>query len=234
VNSPDNGHDPQSAVTEVHATPGTPTQCDECNAPVDEEQRYCVVCGAHRRHVEDPAARYLSELTARSRTKRASTLARPVRQAGGRGLGLGLAVALALVPVAAAVGVVAERSSSNGNAKLIHALVLERQAANADASTSTSAGTTASTGGAVTSANSAATSNGGKAKGSKKGSGNKPAHHATKSKSTSIPGGTVISAKPPSQAQKQAGAQATEKVQKSKGKSYVKSQQNLPGTVVVP
>jgi hypothetical protein len=233
VNSPDNGHDPQTAVTAVHATPATPTQCDECNAPVDEEQRYCVVCGAHRRHVEDHAARYLSELTARSRTKRASTVARPVRQAGARGRGLGLAVALALVPVAAAVGVVAERSSNDGNAKLIHALVLERQAANADASTS--AGATGSAGGAATSANSGAASSGGKAKGSKKGAGTKGAHHATKGKSTSIPGGIAISStKAPSQAQKQAGAQATQKVQKSKGKSYVKSQQKLPSTVVVP
>ncbi|MFZ0385013.1 MAG: hypothetical protein WAL22_05080, partial [Solirubrobacteraceae bacterium] len=124
MNSPDNGHDPQAAVTAVHATPGTPTQCDDCNAPVDEEQRYCVVCGAHRRHVEDPAARYLSELTAQSRTRRAVTVARPVRQTAVRGRGLGLAVALALVPVAAAVGVVAGRSSDNGNAKLIQALVL--------------------------------------------------------------------------------------------------------------
>ncbi len=235
MNSPENGHDPEAAVTAVHAAPATPTQCDECNAPVDEEQRYCVVCGAHRRHVEDPAARYLSELTARSRTRRAVTVARPVRQAGPRARGLGLAVALALVPVAAAVGVVAERSSGNGNAKLIHALVLERQAANADAATSTTAGSTAgSTGGAATSGNSGAAGNAGKAKSSKKGSGARGSHHATKSTSTSIPGGTVISAKPPSQAQKQAGAQATEKVQKSKGKSYVKSQQNLPGTVVVP
>jgi hypothetical protein len=233
VNSPENGHDPQTAVTAAHETPATPTQCDECSAPVDEEQRYCVVCGAHRRHVEDPAARYLSELTARSRTRRAVTVARPAGQTAARGRGLGLAVALALVPVAAAVGVLAERSSSNGNAKLIHALVLERQAANADASTSTSAGTTGSTGGAATSANSGATSHGGATKGSKKGSAGKRAHHATTSKSSSIPGGTVISAKP-SQAQKQAGAQATQKVQKSKGKSYVKSQQKLPSEVVVP
>jgi hypothetical protein len=234
VNSPDNGHDPQTAVTAVDATPAVPTQCDECSAPVDEEQRYCVVCGAHRRHVEDPAARYLSELTARSRTKRAATVARPVRQTAARGRGLGLAVALALVPVAAAVGVVAERSSDNGNAKLIHALVLERQVANADASSPTGAGTTGSTGGAATTADSGTAGNAGKAKGSKKGSGTKGAHHATKSKSSSIPGGTVVSAKPPSQAQKQAGQQATQKVQKAKGKNYVNSQKNLPGVVVVP
>jgi hypothetical protein len=134
VNPADNEHDPQTAVTAIHAAPTVPTLCDECSAPVEEEQRYCVVCGAHRRHVEDPASRYLSELTARSRTKRAATVARPSRPPA-RGLGLGLAVALALVPAAAAVGVVAERSSNNGNAKLIQALVRERAAANADATT---------------------------------------------------------------------------------------------------
>src|ERR1700677_4722904 len=45
-------------------------QCDECAAPVDKAQRYCVACGAHRRHVDDPATRYLSQATARSRTGR--------------------------------------------------------------------------------------------------------------------------------------------------------------------
>jgi hypothetical protein len=233
VSAPDNEQDPQNAVTATHAATGVPTQCDECSAPVEEEQRYCVVCGAHRRHVEDPAARYLSELTARARVKRSATVARPVRQGAVRGRGLGLAVALALVPVAAAVGVVAERSANNGNAKLIHALVLERQAANADAASSTSAGSTATTGGATTSANAGSGKTGG-ATGSKKGSHTKGSKHAKTSKSSKIPGGTAISTAPPSAAQKQAGQKATNTVQKSKGQSYVKGQNKLPGTVVVP
>ena len=234
MNSPDNGHDPHTAVTAVHATPAVPTQCDECNAPVEEEQRYCVVCGAHRRHVEDPAARYLSELTARSRTRRAATVARPVRTTA-RGRGLGLAVALALVPVAAAVGVVAERSHDNNDAKLIQALAKEQAAANADsAGTATSSGSASTTGGAATSADAGSARRSGKSKHAKHGSGSQASHHAAESKSSTIPGGTAISANPPSQAQKQAGAQATQKVQKSKGKSYVKSQQKLPSTVVVP
>ena len=41
--------------------------CEQCQAPVDVHQRYCVECGAHRRHVYDPAARFLSDATGRSR-----------------------------------------------------------------------------------------------------------------------------------------------------------------------
>lgn len=236
MNSPDNGHDPQTAVTAVHATPTVPTNCDECNAPVEEEQRYCVVCGAHRRHVEDPAARYLSELTARSRTKRAGTVARPAGRSAARGRGLGLAVALALVPVAAAVGVVAERSNNHNNAKLIQALAKEQAAADAVSSAATtSAGNSASTGGTASTANTGTTTKSHQT-GAKK-SGSKTGSHKGKSGGggkSAIPGGVTISAKPPSQAQKQAGAQATQKVQKAKGKNYVKGQQKLPTTVVVP
>jgi hypothetical protein len=235
VNSPDNGHDPQTAVTAVHATPTVPAHCDECNAPVEEEQRYCVVCGAHRRHVEDPAARYLSELTARSRTKRAGTVARPAGRAAARGRGLGLAVALALVPVAAAVGVVAERSHNDNNAKLIQALAKEQAAADAVSSAAaTGAGTSASSGGTSSTANADTTTKSDRT--GAKHSGSETASHKGKAGGAkpAIPGGVTISAQPPSQAQKQAGAQATQKVQKAKGKNYVKGQQGLPTMVVVP
>ena len=232
MNSPDNGHDPQTAVTAVHATPGVPMQCDECHAPVDEEQRYCVVCGAHRRHVEDPAARYLSELTARARTTRVAATARPVRRTASRGRGLGIALALALVPVAAAGGVVAGRSNNNNDAKLIQALAKEQAAANADSAAAATSAHTSSTAGAATSADAGTT----KRHATKRSShgGAKGSHHAHTTKSSTIPGGTAISASPPSQAQKQAGQKAAQTVQKSKGKSYVKGQNKLPATVVVP
>ena len=45
---------------------------------------------------------------------------------------------------------------------------------------------------------------------------------------------TQIAGSKPTKAQEQQGAQATQKVQKSTGKSYVNQQNNLPGTVVVP
>ena len=67
-------------------------QCDECGAPVDKAQRYCVACGAHRRHVNDPAARYLSHATARSRTSRAAAAPGRTPRSGGRSRGLGTAL----------------------------------------------------------------------------------------------------------------------------------------------
>jgi hypothetical protein len=42
-------------------------ECEQCRAPVERLQRYCVNCGAHRRHVPDPAARYLAQASARAR-----------------------------------------------------------------------------------------------------------------------------------------------------------------------
>lgn len=235
MNPPDNEQDPQAAVTAIHAALPATTQCDECGAPVEEEQRYCVVCGAHRRHVADPASRYLSELSARARTSRVTAVARTTRRPAQRGRGLGLAVALALVPVAAAVGVVAERSSNNGDAKLIQALTREQSAASANAGTAASS-SGASTGGTAASANAGTATHARRTSSTRTHHAKKASHHARTAKqaSSSIPGGVAISTAPPTQAQKQQGAQATQKVQKSKGTSYVNGQKSLPGTVVVP
>jgi len=235
VNPSDNEHDPQAAVTEVRG-PGVPTQCDECGAPVEEEQRYCVVCGAHRRHVEDPMSRYLGELSARGRTSRTAAVVRTGRRAPARGRGLGLAVALALVPVAAAVGVVAERSSSNGDAKLIRALAREQSAADAASAAGGATKSTAGTGGAAASADVGSGAHRRHTAGGHDAHAGKAAHHARAKANASSgnSGGVAISTNPPTQAQKQAGAKETQKVQKSTGKSYVNSQNGLGSTVVVP
>jgi len=37
--------------------------CEQCAAPVESAQRYCVNCGTRRRHVDDPAARFMSAAT---------------------------------------------------------------------------------------------------------------------------------------------------------------------------
>src|SRR6202034_137392 len=97
--------------------PATPAldsheRCDECGSPVEPNQRYCVVCGAHRRGVDDPAARYMTRATAearheRIRAQRAAAGHRSRRTASG----LWTALVLALVPVSAAVGVLVGRSS---------------------------------------------------------------------------------------------------------------------------
>jgi hypothetical protein len=91
-------------------------RCDDCGAAVDSVQRYCVVCGAHRRGVRDPAARYLSEASARGRlTTRAA--ARPVaRAARRRTLSTGTALLLALIPAAGVAGYVIGDSGSSAPA----------------------------------------------------------------------------------------------------------------------
>jgi hypothetical protein len=212
----------------VAAENETIQQCDECGAPVDKEQRYCVACGAHRRHLNDPAARYLSEATARSRSRKAAGATRKGPSAGARFRGLGLALAIALVPVAAAVGVIAGRSSNSNDAKLIRALA-QHQAAVA---TTTVAASTAR--GSSAAAKPAAHA--------------KAKHHgksvSTKPPSTKNAGKVISSTKNgtaqqitgfrPTQAQEQQGSSETKKVQKSTGKNYVNGQNNLPSQVVVP
>jgi hypothetical protein len=213
---------------ESHAPPPY-LQCDECCAPVDPDQRYCVTCGAHRRHVNDPAARYLSQAGGRSRGARAAGTPRTPRS-GGPSRGLGTALVLALIPVVAAVGVLAGRSSNNSDAKLIQEL------ANRQAAVVTSAAATPTT------ASAAGTPAGAKAAGHTK---TKKSKRSGKSTSSTKNAGKVISTtsngsvtqlagSKPTQAQEQQGAAATQQVQKSTGKSYVNGQSNLPGTVVVP
>ncbi len=204
-------------------------QCDECGAPVDKTQRYCVACGVHRRHVPDPAARYLSQATARSRTGRRAAGNRTPRP-GGRSRGLGTALVLALIPVVAAVGVMAGRSSNNNDARLIQQLA-KRQAA---VVTSPAAGAATTATPAAVGAGAGRTQR--QAKTSKRsGRSTSATKNAGKVVSTTQYGSvTQIAGSKPTQAQEQQGAAATQQVQKSTGKNYVNGQSNLPGTVVVP
>jgi SPOR domain len=112
------------------STAGSPYQpCDDCGAPLDERQRYCVACGARRRHAEDPAARFLAEATRRRRSSGAGPAATARTAAAARGrrsAPLAIAAAIAAVPLALGAGVLIGRSSGGGNGKLIAALRAEK------------------------------------------------------------------------------------------------------------
>jgi hypothetical protein len=217
------------------ASPAAETyqQCDECGAPVDKDQRYCVACGAHRRHVNDPAARYLNQATARSRTGRAAAAGKRTPQSGGRSRGLGTALVLALIPVVAAIGVMVGRSSNNNDAKLIQQLA-KRQAAVVTTPAAGAARTVRVATPAGTAAAAGRTRH--RAKTSKRsGTSTSATKNAGKVLSTTQNGSvTQIAGSKPTQAQEKQGAQVTQQVQKSTGKSYVNGQSSLPGTVVVP
>ena len=194
----------------------TPMHCDQCGAGVDDRQRYCVVCGAHLKHAFDPAARHFSQVGARARPQRAgSGSQRPAAHSRG----VALAVVLALIPVAAAIGVLAGRSSNNQDSQLIQALA-GRQ------SNVTTAGTASQPGhiAARRARHARVTS-----------SHHTRAKRPSKTVSTTRYGSVgQISGFKVTKTEEQQGASATQRVQKSTGKSYVNTQSNLPSQVVVP
>jgi hypothetical protein len=91
--------------------------CAECGAALDDEQRYCVVCGTSRRHVTDPLARYLAANRRRTLAAAAAPPAAP-RRADGRWV----AVALALVPLAAGIGALVGRGGASEDSAVLAAL----------------------------------------------------------------------------------------------------------------
>jgi len=90
------------------APPPEQHECEQCGTAVDRLQRYCVNCGAHRRHVPDPAARYLAQSSARARVGAAP------RPAARRSGGVTPVLALLLVLLAIGVGFAIARSTDGG------------------------------------------------------------------------------------------------------------------------
>src|SRR4051794_26089861 len=116
-------------TTETHiippyaAEPDAPAYdaCDQCSAPMDEAQRYCVVCGAYRHNAGDPVARYLSS----SRRPRAAAAPVAVASAG-RSDNRWTLLALVLLPVAAAAGVLVGRGGNSSNDDILAALKAQK------------------------------------------------------------------------------------------------------------
>jgi hypothetical protein len=95
--------------------------CEQCQAPVDRDQRYCVRCGARQSHARDPATSYFAT-AARSRRMGA-----PQQRPEGFLRGPASALFLVLLPLGVGIGVLVGRSgSSNNNDKLIAALQKEQ------------------------------------------------------------------------------------------------------------
>lgn len=125
--------------------------CEQCGAPVDGNQRYCVVCGTRRTRVYDPAARFLADATSRSRS--ASRVARGPVARKRRSPGLGLALVLAAIPLAVAAGVLIGGRGDNSNTKLLAALRAQKATVvNVEGGGTTSGAMTASTTGAAAAA----------------------------------------------------------------------------------
>ena len=105
------------ASEEAASSAGKFLLCEQCQAPVDRDQRYCVRCGARQSHARNPATSYFAS-AARSRRTGA-----PRQRPEGFLRGPAFALFLVLLPLGVGIGVLVGRSgSSNNNDKLIAAL----------------------------------------------------------------------------------------------------------------
>src|SRR5690349_10394400 len=99
----------QTGPTETTSNSGEQyAPCEECGAPLDENQRYCVSCGARRRDATGPTSRYFA--TTARRTRRG-----PGRAAGPSGARAAAVLFFVVLPIAVAIGVLVGKGNGGGN-----------------------------------------------------------------------------------------------------------------------
>lgn len=189
--------------------------CEECGAPMDPQQRYCVNCAARRGNGANPSSRYFAAMSAKARKPLVG--AKKEKSApGSRAAAVGF---FALLPIAVALGVIVGRGGSDGGDS--DALLQALRAQEASAATATTAP------GATT-----ATTTGGKAKDKPK---TKKEEVKAEGKVTQTANGDVHEVTH-FKASKEKEAEDTKLVEENPeqvGDDYIKAQQNLPDVVVV-
>ncbi|MGA8744712.1 MAG: hypothetical protein WB507_02475 [Solirubrobacterales bacterium] len=183
--------------------------CEECGAPLDPQQRYCVNCAARRGNGANPASRYFATMSKRARRP---VTRPPARPSTSRAAAVGF---FALLPIAVAIGVLVGRDGTGNNDQaLLEALRHQNATA---AATSTTAAKTAATP---------------KASASKKdGKGEaKGGNQVIASKNGPI---TKVTGFKPTKKLTQEDTKLVENNVKQVGKNYIKAQTNLPSVIVV-
>lgn len=188
---------------------GSYEPCEECGAPLDPQQRYCVNCAARRANGANPASRYFAAMSKKARRP----LTRPPAKAtGSRAAAVGF---FALLPIAVALGVVVGRSGAGGedSEALLQALRNQEAAAARSAGPSTASTTPNRKQGKT-------------AKASSKGGGKVVAE--TKNGAVHQVTGFV-----PSEKKVEEDTHLVEANPEQTGENYIKAQQNLPDVIVV-
>jgi hypothetical protein len=186
--------------------------CEECGAPLDPQQRYCVNCAARRGNGANPASRYFATMSKKARRP----LSRPPAKTGpgSRAAAVGF---FALLPIAVALGVVVGRSDSGGsdNEALLQAL-RQQEAATARSTAGT----------ATAAANPKAKKVAKNGKASAKGEGKVIAQ----TKNGTVHSVTNFKA---SEQKTQEDTQIVAENPAQTGSNYIKAQQNLPDVTVI-
>jgi SPOR domain len=81
--------------------------CEECGAPLDEKQRYCVSCGARRRDRGGPAVQYFASAGRRTR--------RGAPRQGSSGARAAAVLFFVVLPIAVAIGVLVGKGNGGNN-----------------------------------------------------------------------------------------------------------------------
>jgi hypothetical protein len=84
--------------------------CEECGAPMDPQQRYCVSCAARRGNGANPSSRYFAAMSKRARRP----LVGPATKQSPSGRAAAVAF-FALLPLAVGLGLVIGRSGSGND-----------------------------------------------------------------------------------------------------------------------
>jgi hypothetical protein len=183
--------------------------CPECEAPLEQSQRYCVSCGTRNAGADDPAARWFA-----GAARRRSAAPRARR----RGIDIGSAAVLAVLPLAVAFGVLVGRAN-HGDDALLHALRAQKTTvvnvggggtADAGAATSTTGATPAKVTKAALAASEEVTASG------VGGVAHSVLHHVS------------------TPAERARDKQVVQRITKQVGTNYIDAQRNLPDVIEVP
>jgi hypothetical protein len=198
--------------------------CEECGAPMDPQQRYCVECAARRGNGSNPSSRYFAAMSKKSRRPPTRGQAKPA--GGSRAAAVGF---FALLPIAVALGVAVGRGGSgdSNEGALLKALhqAESQQVAAAPVETETAATKGAEKGSRVGRKGAKASAKAAAEKGEKS-----AGKVLSKTKN-----GTVheVTGYEPNKSTEEADTKLVEENPEQTGKNYIKAQQNLPDVVVV-
>src|SRR3954453_12070953 len=129
---------PSTAATKTAAGSskdnGAYATCEECGAPLDEKQRYCVSCGARRRDKGGPAVQYFAGAGKRRRPGSG-------KATGGSGARAAAVLFFVVLPIAVAIGVLVGKGNGNDNQDIADAIQNLQSSGGGTALASTAAST---------------------------------------------------------------------------------------------
>jgi hypothetical protein len=202
--------------------------CEECGAPLDPQQRYCVECAARRGNGSNPASRYFAAMSKKSRRPLTKSQAK-APGGGSRAAAVGF---FALLPIAVALGVVVGRSGGSGDSneeallKALHQAETQQVAAAPVAEEAATTPTEKATKGANKAGKKGKAATKNSAKSAKASAGK----NTTKSKQGAV---AKVEGYEPTKEDVEEDTKLVEENPEQTGENYIKAQQNLPEVIVV-